>query len=151
VNIVRIGFTNNHILADKLDKKLMEPLVNQQSHEDEDKIIKYLKAGYICSPIGANIVSDSIDGIYLDFRDGENMARTDGSWVWRDDLAYYVKHYHISLPEEFVEFMKEREYKASNIRKKEADIIMEELFPYTKKQTRREKLMAIIKRIFRLS
>ncbi|WP_253191439.1 hypothetical protein [Streptomyces sp. M1013] len=27
---------------------------------------------------------------------------TDGAWLWRDDLAYYVAKYHLVLPSDFV-------------------------------------------------
>ncbi|MFD8426770.1 hypothetical protein [Streptomyces coelicoflavus] len=32
---------------------------------------------------------------------GAGSLLTDGSWLWRDDLAYYVAAYHLALPEAF--------------------------------------------------
>ena len=30
---------------------------------------------------------------------------TDGTWVWPNDLAYYLRTYHVVLPEEFLDHM----------------------------------------------
>lgn len=40
------------------------------------------------------------------------VIRTDGTWVWTDDIVYYYEHNGLELPQEFIE----------NIRKK--------IFPY---------------------
>jgi hypothetical protein len=35
---------------------------------------------------------------------------TDGTWLWRDDLAYYVDRYHLALPADFVARVRELGY-----------------------------------------
>ena len=30
---------------------------------------------------------------------------TDGTWLWRGDLSYYVRNYKLKLPEEFIDDM----------------------------------------------
>ncbi|MGW4545355.1 hypothetical protein ACWEN4_03135 [Streptomyces violaceorubidus] len=35
---------------------------------------------------------------------------TDGVWLWRDDLAYYVDRYHLALPGDFVAYVGELGY-----------------------------------------
>ncbi|MET8076902.1 hypothetical protein [Streptomyces sp. NPDC005303] len=47
---------------------------------------------------------------------GENLVAcsslfTDGSWVWRGDLRHYVGGHGVTLPTEFVERMREFEWK----------------------------------------
>ncbi|MGI5182566.1 hypothetical protein ACQEVZ_40555 [Dactylosporangium sp. CA-152071] len=32
---------------------------------------------------------------------GASSLLTDGVWVWRRDLAYYLRRYHVALPDEF--------------------------------------------------
>lgn len=31
---------------------------------------------------------------------------TDGTWLWPSDLAYYVQHYHVALPDKFITHMR---------------------------------------------
>ncbi|MEE1930954.1 hypothetical protein V1J52_22710 [Streptomyces sp. TRM 70351] len=33
---------------------------------------------------------------------GGDSIVTDGEWVWRRDLGFYVRRYHVRLPEEFL-------------------------------------------------
>ncbi|HEX6538139.1 MAG TPA: hypothetical protein VF155_03045 [Candidatus Dormibacteraeota bacterium] len=33
---------------------------------------------------------------------------TDGEWVWPRDLAYYVRTYHVALPDDFIARVRER-------------------------------------------
>ncbi|MCX4429673.1 hypothetical protein [Streptomyces mirabilis] len=47
---------------------------------------------------------------------GENLVGcsslfTDGSWVWREDLAHYVGRHGVELPAEFIERMQGFEWK----------------------------------------
>ncbi|MFJ9151285.1 hypothetical protein ACIRP7_25255 [Streptomyces sp. NPDC102270] len=47
---------------------------------------------------------------------GENLVGcsslfTDGSWVWRGDLGHYVGRHGVTLPPEFVERMREFDWK----------------------------------------
>ena len=41
--------------------------------------------------------------------------RTDGIWLWLDDLDYYVLHHHVRLPDSFVKHMENINYKAPQI------------------------------------
>ena len=34
---------------------------------------------------------------------GGSSLKSDGYWVWRKDLSYFVKMYRISLPQDFIE------------------------------------------------
>lgn len=35
----------------------------------------------------------------------QSVIRTDGEWFWRGDLGYYLRKYHVQLPDEFVSHM----------------------------------------------
>ena len=35
---------------------------------------------------------------------------TDGEWCWSKDLIYYIKKYHIKLPDEFIKSIKEKKF-----------------------------------------
>ncbi|MFI2026750.1 hypothetical protein [Streptomyces buecherae] len=34
---------------------------------------------------------------------GGDSLLTDGEWVWRKDLSFYVETYHLELPHEFLD------------------------------------------------
>jgi hypothetical protein len=36
---------------------------------------------------------------------------TDGVWLWPADLSYYVRRYHVRLPDEFVAHMRARAFR----------------------------------------
>ncbi|GAA3048559.1 hypothetical protein GCM10020000_31120 [Streptomyces olivoverticillatus] len=40
---------------------------------------------------------------------------TDGEFVWRTDLSSYVTRYSIRLPEEFLKFMQEKQFKVPDV------------------------------------
>jgi hypothetical protein len=66
---------------------------------DEELLASYLDAGhvYIATP---RIVTDVIDGQTLI---GPAHYLTDGTYVWPGDVAYYVRRYHVRLPDGFVD------------------------------------------------
>lgn len=41
---------------------------------------------------------------------GTASVLTDGTWVWRDDLPYYVEHYAIALRDEFLRHVEQLGY-----------------------------------------
>jgi hypothetical protein len=52
---------------------------------------------------------------------------TDGTWIWPSDLAYYVRTYHVVLPDEFLEHMAARDWVVPEIGDAELDAICEQL------------------------
>ncbi len=36
---------------------------------------------------------------------------TDGTWLWPGDLSYYVKNYNLKLPDEFINTMRQADWK----------------------------------------
>ncbi|MFE7314143.1 hypothetical protein ACFU7T_13735 [Streptomyces sp. NPDC057555] len=54
---------------------------------------------------------------------------TDGEWAWHGYLTRYLSRYHIALPDEFLDRVRESEYKAPAVSVERAREIMNELFP----------------------
>jgi hypothetical protein len=73
----------------------------------ESKVVSYLRSG---------VVLDECLGVETDVIDAadQNLLyqsdRTDGTWVWREDLAHYVEKYHLRLPDEFLANMRANQW-----------------------------------------
>jgi hypothetical protein len=52
---------------------------------------------------------------------------TDGTWIWPSDLAYYVRTYHVVLPEDFLRHMASRDWVVPGIDDAELETIGERL------------------------
>jgi hypothetical protein len=102
--LIPVGFF--HELSDDPDERRTLPslcaALSQTPHDDEARIVSYLKSG-IC--VGAR-------GCYVeDVLDPSSKAPlhahlyTDGTYLWRSDIAHYVEQYHLRLPLEFVHHM----------------------------------------------
>jgi hypothetical protein len=70
---------------------------------DEARIAEYLEAGY-------GIIDYTESGYDVLGSGAINVACSslvsDGEWVWRNDLAFYVRRYHLRLADEFVEHVR---------------------------------------------
>ncbi|CAM5361310.1 hypothetical protein [Streptomyces fumanus] len=67
---------------------------------DEDGIVAYLMNGTgLWSEMSATTDVLDPEGPTLA---GAGSLRTDGTWVWRDDLSYYVHRHHVVLPAPFL-------------------------------------------------
>ncbi|NEB20920.1 hypothetical protein G3I46_31220 [Streptomyces coelicoflavus] len=66
---------------------------------DEARLVDHLRQGTrIWAEMGAQADVLDSEGPTLA---GAGSLLTDGAWLWRDDLAYYVVTYHLALPEAF--------------------------------------------------
>lgn len=64
----------------------------------EDKVLGYLESGYtLIDMMGRE--SDILDDETS--IPGGSSIMTDGEWIWRQDLIYYVRRYSLHLPYEF--------------------------------------------------
>lgn len=43
---------------------------------------------------------------------GIGSMYTDGTWIWREDLRYYLATYHVALPDDFVKHIRALDYTA---------------------------------------
>lgn len=72
-------------------------------------------------------------GLYPDLLDAQRQIGgpytfTDGVWLWSGDLVYYLKNYHIDLPAEFLEHMRQRNWVPPELSDDEVDAICEQLY-----------------------
>jgi hypothetical protein len=72
---------------------------------DQDHMAQYLDAGRTVAATGV-LVDDVFDPGITGVAPLELV--TDGAWVWPRDLAYYVRQYNVSLPEDFVSHVRKR-------------------------------------------
>ncbi|MCX4664858.1 hypothetical protein OG711_20985 [Streptomyces uncialis] len=70
-------------------------------------VFQYLNAGYPVLDVMES-TTDLIGGAF--HVPGGPSVLTDGTFIWRTDLAPYVQHYAIELPADFVDFMKLNRY-----------------------------------------
>jgi len=60
-------------------------------------------------------------GVVMDLLDperpviGVERVLTDGTWAWTSDVIFYVRKYHIRLPEEFVRHMQENRWEVAQV------------------------------------
>lgn len=86
----------------------IEDAVRPQAGPDEDRLVSYLRDGaWIWAEMSAQRDVLDCDGPTLV---GAGSLRTDGIWIWREDLPYYVVTYHLALPDEFVARARELSY-----------------------------------------
>jgi hypothetical protein len=106
-NLKRCGFFKDIPLGDE-DGPLLREAVSSKPPEDEARAVSYLQAGALLA-FSPAVVRDALSKDQLII--GPLKLLTDGEWVWRSDLAYYVENYHYQLPEEFVRHMRSRDWK----------------------------------------
>ncbi|MEV4877217.1 hypothetical protein [Streptomyces cyaneofuscatus] len=76
-------------------------------HEDEGEIVEYLLSGYeLFSVMGS---SADVLGSGKTVLGGDSIF-SDGRWIWRGDLWFYVLAYNIRLPSEFLTHMRRNQH-----------------------------------------
>lgn len=74
--------------------------VRSAGEPDEGRIVEYLRRGTgLWSEMSAGPDVLDPEGPVLT---GTGSLRTDGTWLWREDLRYYLSTYHLALPAEFL-------------------------------------------------
>jgi hypothetical protein len=98
----RVGFFRE-LYDDEPDAPSIREAVRATAHPDESRIVAYLKAGVGLAGVGKYVG----DVLNPDSRFAVSPSLlTDGVWLWRADLPYYVATYHVELPDEFVAHMR---------------------------------------------
>ncbi|AKA05129.1 hypothetical protein SAZ_23795 [Streptomyces noursei ZPM] len=93
-------------LAGTPDGKLQD-FKQEKGEPDEDRIVQYLRDGEeLFSAMGA--VGDIL-GSEERILGGDSIF-TDGEWIWRGDLWFYLSRYHVRLPNEFLTRVREHGY-----------------------------------------
>lgn len=82
---------------------LLRNVSSESPRPNEEEVARYLEGGtQILAVPGAvsDLLSDPEQII------GAPHVFTDGEWAWTADVVYYVRKYHIALPDEFLERMR---------------------------------------------
>lgn len=110
MNIKTVGFFKELEHGNEDGGSLKESICNH-SLENEVKLVEYLESGVVIC-VAPGLVWDVIDESKGVIRNLEIL--TDGEWAWPSDLAYYVREYHVSLSEDFMEHVKRNEWTIAN-------------------------------------
>jgi hypothetical protein len=86
--------------------------VGQQPLPDAGRVVGYLESGHV--------LIDMIDTAKDVFSNGERIINgssilTDGVWLWRRDLQYYVRQHNVRLPEEFLADIRSSQYEVPEL------------------------------------
>ena len=93
-------------LIRELERKAAVPLPrlvdlrNRLPEADVAVIAAYLERGEVASD-AMGLVADPLDPTIV--IPGGAGLQSDGRWVWRQDLAHYVRRYRVSLARDFVQ------------------------------------------------
>ena len=101
VMIKRLGFFRELPYGD-LDGPSLHEHISATPHPDEPAILSYLENGIkmpFCNRLLQDVLDDSVDF----FAEGPLMI-SDGEWAWFSDLSYYVRKYHVRLPDAFIQY-----------------------------------------------
>ena len=80
----------------------LRDFLTTEAHPDEENISKYLENAPAYAGLGKT-VGDVLDpDAKVTLFPG---TRTDGTYIWPSELAYYVRKYHLRLSSDFVERM----------------------------------------------
>ncbi|MFD9904966.1 hypothetical protein [Streptomyces sp. NPDC059063] len=83
-----------------------------RAQPDQGDIVGYLRAGHeILSVMGA---APDVLGSGEDIVGGDSLY-TDGEWLWRGDLWFYVRSHHVQVPEAFLVHMRDRGYSMPHV------------------------------------
>jgi hypothetical protein len=83
------------------DNRLDEPL------PDVDRVVAYLRGGH--KLMAFMDVADDVFDSSKQVMNGSSIL-TDGDWMWRNDIAYYVERHNVTPPPEMLELIRQRHY-----------------------------------------
>lgn len=99
----QFGFFSNMAKADAIAE--LESLQNKTPQEFEDKILEYLQRGKQVVAV-PGLASDVLSGDVI----GPPNVYSDGTWTWTSEANYYVKQYHVSVPDAFIRHMQKNNW-----------------------------------------
>lgn len=107
MNIISQGYYKEMPHGEPTNPSIMD-FVGKEDKSIIDKICSYLESGVVLATT-PGVVNDVINPDKGAI--GTPTALTDGIWVWPGDLSYYVKNYKLKLSDEFIQTMKENNWK----------------------------------------
>lgn len=101
----------------------IKSMVGGLSEDDAGMVVNYLKRGVpVFDVMGAT--NDPLNkSVYIS---GGPSLVSDGFWIWRGDLIYFVEKYRINLPYEFLQYVayeNDKSIDAAAVLKKSAEIL----------------------------
>ncbi len=91
-----------------------------------ERVAKYLEEGAVISTAGI-LVDDWFDPSHKK-RVAPLDVRSDGTWLWPGDLAYYVRQYGVGLPEEFLKDVSDGDFNAPRLSDEEVVALADDLY-----------------------
>lgn len=82
----------------------------------QNRVTQYLLSGHPVLDV-TELTTDAIRGAFR--VPGGSSLLTDGSSVWRLNLASYVQHYSITLPQEFLRSIENHDYKVPPVEREQ--------------------------------
>jgi len=119
MKLKKVGFFAELPHGDETGPSLPDS-VRDQGEKDERKLIAFLEKGILfigCAGIGRDVIDESAG-----LTEPPHVL-TDGVWAWPGDLAYYLKKYHVELPEDFLSHIRNRRYSLPRRRKLDLTLI----------------------------
>ncbi len=101
--------------------------VQSQAAPNEQMVINYLKGGHVLLDVPETTM-DVVAG--KERIVGGPSLVSDGTWVWRRDLAYYVSRYHLKLPPEFIEHLIRHKYLPPTLSEQELEDVGKETLKF---------------------
>lgn len=85
----------------------IKDFINKEDPDRISKICHYLDSGleFVVSPGIVNDIIHPERGTA-----GTSSTFTDGEWFWPGDLSYYVRNYHLKLPDAFIKTMEKNSW-----------------------------------------
>jgi hypothetical protein len=92
--------------------------VRARPDPSEGRVIEYLRDGHVLLDV-PETSTDVLSGVARIV--GAPSFLTDGLWLWRLDLPYYVGVYHLLLPQDFLDHLGQREFQVAPMSERELD------------------------------
>jgi len=106
----RICFWNNGI--EYQEYIWPQELVSKTTIPDREKLASYLSNGHVA------IAWKGYSSCRICGKTLGSVCKTDGIWIWPDMLEHYILEHNVKLPEEFVLFAKNQEWKIQKLTNK---------------------------------
>jgi hypothetical protein len=103
MNLQQIGYFHE-LDADAKEQAILA-LRSPVPRDHEELVLHYLERG---EPIAVSPMIDTDVMVGDNVSLGEVIIRSDGTFAWPSTLAYFVKTYHLELPENFVSHVIQR-------------------------------------------
>jgi hypothetical protein len=120
----RVGFYRE-LYRDSPHLPSIRDAVRPSPHPNADNIVAYLEAGIGLAGVGMYVGDVLNPSSRIGISPG---LETDGVWLWRADLPYYVATYHVELPKDFVDHMQQNNWSIPELSKVEESRLSDQLY-----------------------